>query len=108
MFTPFFVQAAVAPGRQRAFRSLVAAHLAVLGAAAGAVWLGRAGRPATAIGHVLLAAGIVEGALLVGWRLTQLPKSQALEFLLVSPLRPRRLLVAEALVGLTRLGLVTL
>ena len=44
----------------------------------------------------------------VGWRLTQLPKSQALEFLLVSPLRPRRLLFAEALVGLAQLGLVTL
>ena len=43
-----------------------------------------------------------------GWRLTQIPKSQALEFLLVSPLRPRRLFLAEALVGLTRLALVTL
>ena len=39
-------------------------------------------------GNVLLVLGIVEGALLIGWRLAQLPKSQALEFLLVSPLRP--------------------
>ncbi|HYT92375.1 MAG TPA: hypothetical protein VEL76_26915, partial [Gemmataceae bacterium] len=39
---------------------------------------------------------------------TQLPKSQALEFLLVSPVRPRQLFLAEALVGLTRLALVTL
>src|SRR5262245_54293000 len=36
----------------------------------------------------LLIAGIVEGAWLLGWRLAQLPKSQALEFLLVTPLRP--------------------
>ena len=28
-------------------------------------------------------------ATLIGWRLTQLPKSQALEFLLVSDLRPQ-------------------
>ena len=41
-------------------------------------------------------------------RLTQLPKTQALEFLLVSPLRPKRLFLAEAIVGLSRLGLVTL
>ncbi len=37
-----------------------------------------------------------------------MPKSQALEFLLVSPLRPERVLLAEALVGLARLALVTL
>ena len=42
------------------------------------------------------------------WRLTQLPKSQSLEYLLVSPLRPRRLFLAEGLVGLCRLALVTL
>jgi hypothetical protein len=52
--------------------------------------------------------GIIEGAILVGWRLTQMPKSQALEFLLVTPLPPGFVLVAEALVGLTRLTLVTL
>ena len=42
------------------------------------------------LGNGLLVAGIVEGALLVGWRLTQLPKSQALEFLLVSLLAFQR------------------
>src|SRR5262249_21771633 len=56
----------------------------------------------------LLIAGMVEGALLLGWRLTQLPKSQALEFLLVSPLQPRCVFLAEAVVGLCRLALVTL
>ena len=60
------------------------------------------------LGNVLLVAGIVEGALLLGWRLTQLPKSQALEFILVSPLRPPLVFMAEALVGLVRLSLVTL
>ena len=44
----------------------------------------------------------------VPWRLTQLPKSQALEFLLVSPLRPPWVFAAEAAVGVTRLALVTL
>ena len=46
--------------------------------------------------------------MLVGWRLTQMPKSQALEFLLVSPLRPHWLLVNEALTGAGFLALVTL
>src|SRR5207237_7504654 len=60
------------------------------------------------LGQSLLVAGIVEGAVLIGWRLTQLPKSQALEFLLVSPLQPGRFFLAEAAVGLGRLALVTL
>jgi hypothetical protein len=108
MLYPFFALAAQSPSRQGAFRRAAAAHLAVL---AGAVWaLARPapGEPPTLLGHLLLVAGIVEGAVLVGWRLTQLPKSRALEFLLVSPLRPRRLLAGEALVGLAQLGLVTL
>jgi hypothetical protein len=60
------------------------------------------------LGQFLLVAGIVEGAVLVGWRLTQLPKSQALEFLLVTPERPHGVFLAEALVGLGRFALVTL
>jgi hypothetical protein len=107
MFSPFFKLAAVAPGRQHAFRSLVTFHLVLV---AGGAMIARGietnGTPL--LGQVALIAGIVEGALLLGWRLTQLPKSQALEFLLVSPLRPRRLLLAEASVGLCRLALVTL
>src|SRR5262245_3051939 len=108
MFRAFFFLAARSPGRQRTFRRAVAAHLLVLGAA---IWplvqQGPGGLPVL-LGHVLLLAGVVEGAALVGWRLTQLPKSQALEFLLVSPLRPRFVLLAEAAVGLAQLGLVTL
>jgi hypothetical protein len=66
------------------------------------------GGAAPVLGLVLLTAGIVEGALLLGWRLTQLPRTQALEFLLVSSLRPWQVFLAEAAVGLTRLALVTL
>jgi hypothetical protein len=107
MLAPFFTLAAVSPGRQYTFRCLVAVHLVALGCGFGLV---EANRPhgAPIVGHLLLVAGIIEGALLLGWRLTQLPKSQALEFLLASPVRPWQLFLAEALVGLVRLILVNL
>src|SRR6185437_4200635 len=98
---PFFTLAMVAPHRQKALRVAAVAHAAALAALL-------AGAGPLLIGNALLIAGIIEGALLIGWRLTQLPKSQALEFLLVSPLRPPGLLLAETLVGVTQLGLVTL
>jgi hypothetical protein len=114
MIGMFFRIAASSPGRQAAFRNTVFAHaLALLGGA----WLALArdwnaprghAHPAVLLGHLLLVAGILEGALLIGWRLTQLPKSQALEFLLVSQLPPWNLLLAEGIVGLARLALVTL
>lgn len=105
---PFFTLAAVSPNRQRALRTMLIAHLAALGIATlGLHMIGARARPLV-VGNVLLILGIIEGALLLGWRLTQMPKSQALEFLLVSPLRPSRVLLAEALVGLSRLALVTL
>src|SRR5258708_527919 len=108
MLYPFYALAAQSPTRQRTFRRAVAAHILVVVAAA---WLLFRDGPSASLapfGHILLVAGIVEGAALVGWRLTQMPKSQALEFLLVSPLRPPRLFIAEALVGLTQFALVTL
>ena len=108
MLRAFFTLAARSPGRQRAFRRAIAAHLLVLGAACWPLVQHGPGGSPVLLGHVLLLAGVVEGAALVGWRLTQLPKSQALEFLLVSPLRSRFVLLAEAAVGLTQLGLVTL
>src|SRR5947209_528838 len=99
MLTAFFTQAMRAPNRQAAFRKAVGTHVALLGAVAvGGVATGLAGAPL--LGHLLLVAGIVEGAALVGWRLTQLPRSQALEFLLVSPLHPRPVFCAEAAIGL--------
>src|SRR5207302_3361628 len=97
------------PGRQRVFRRTVAAHVTLLLALVALLPLSpRGGTPTVLFGQFLLIAGIVEGAILIGWRLTQLPKSQALEFLLVSPLRPFRVLLAEAFVGITLVVLVTL
>src|ERR1700724_629073 len=104
----FFHLAAVSPTRQQTFRCLVAAHLTILAAAIGSMILSDTWKAPMVLGQALLVAGIVEGAMLIGWRLTQLPKSQALEFLLVSPLHPPRLFLAEALVGITRLASVTL
>jgi hypothetical protein len=103
---PFFALTAQSPTRQTTFRVVVTAHLAALGGVALLV-MGRQ-VPPHGLGHVLLVAGIVEGAILIGWRLTQLPKSQALEFLLVTPLPPGFILVAEGLVGICRLALVTI
>jgi hypothetical protein len=107
-FYPFFALAAQSPTRQATFRRIVLMHLLILACAYWTLSQQPIGKPSLLLGHLTLVAGIVEGALLVGWRLTQLPRSQALEFLLVSPLRPPWLLVAEALVGLAQLGLVTL
>src|SRR5262249_29740061 len=107
MIYPFFALAAQSPTRQEAFRSTVFTHLLVL---SGCAWylLVRGSPSVNVVGHVLLIMGIIEGAILIGWRLTQMPKSLALEFLLVSQLSAPRLFVAEALVGITRLALVTL
>ncbi len=108
MFASFFALAALSPTRQRTFRRAVVVHLLLLMAAAWPlVRQGPHGSPAL-LGDLLLIAGVVEGAALVGWRLAQMPKSQALEFLLVSPLRPHWLLLHEACVGLAQLALVTL
>src|SRR5262245_38533634 len=107
MLTPFFTLAAVAPARQRTFRTVVCVHVAALAVTLAGQALSQARNPLV-LGNVLLVAGIIEGALLLGWRLTQLPKSQALEFLLVTPLRPPFVLLGEALVGAARLTLVTL
>ncbi|MFQ3651757.1 MAG: hypothetical protein SNJ75_15640 [Gemmataceae bacterium] len=106
MLAPFFVLAARSPSRRHSLLKAVLVHVAVVAAVAYLVGQGQLNR--AFLGHVLLVAGIVEGATLLGWRLTQMPKSQALEFLLVSPLRPAPLFLAEASVGLTLLGLVTL
>lgn len=104
----FFQIAMVSPGRHLAWRQTVVLHLGLL---AGVLCVGSLyGEPphATVLGYVLLTMGLIEGAALVGWRLTQLPKSQALEFLLVTPLRPQLAFMAETLSGLARLALVTL
>src|SRR5262245_9690965 len=106
MLSPFFALAMLAPNRQRSFRRAVILHVLFCTAVVAAV----ARNPATLPvgGQMLLVAGIVEGATLVGWRLTQLPKSQALEFLLVSPVQPRRPFLLEGGAGLARLALLWL
>jgi hypothetical protein len=103
----FLKLAMVSPERQATFRRAAIMHLLLV---AGLGYTANRLPPESLplLGHVLLVAGIVEGATLIGWRLAQLPKSQALEFLLVSPLQPKRFLLDEALVGISRLALVTL
>jgi hypothetical protein len=104
MLTPYFGLAMRTPSRQLSFRRSVGAHVLLVAACAAAVVLNPSALPVA--GQVLLVEGIVEGAILIGWRLTQLPKSQALEFLLVSPVQPKRLFLAEAAVGLARLTFI--
>jgi hypothetical protein len=108
MLYPFFAQAGQSPTRQFSFRRTVAVHLFTVGCGVYAAARQPMRQGNEILGNLLLVAGIVEGAMLVGWRLGQMPKSQALEFLLVSPLRPFWLFVAEAAVGITFLALVTL
>ncbi len=108
MIRPFFAAALASPVRRLALRRAVVGHalLSVLLAWAAATNPNQTGLAAVA--NVALVLGIVEGGALVGWRLTQLPKSQALEFLLVSPVRPRGVFLAEALVGVARFAAVQL
>ena len=103
---PFFALAMLSPNRQRSFRTAVCGHVLLTGIISAAVL--RDAHLLPIAGQVLLIAGIVEGAVLIGWRLTQIPKSQALEFLLVSPIQPKRLLMAEAAVGFARTAFITL
>src|SRR5262245_45871608 len=108
MLKPFFSTAMRAPVRHLSFRRTVALHVLILAGLGSAA--AQAASPATlsVVGQLTLVLGILEGGALVGWRLTQLPKSQALEFLLVSPVQPRRVFLAEAAVGVARLALVCL
>jgi hypothetical protein len=106
MLAPFFAVGIAAPARQLAFRRAAAVHVLLVAAVAAAV--ARSPDSAGVAAQLLLVLGLVEGAAAVGWRLTQLPKSQALEFLLVSPVQPKRVFLAEALVGVGRFALVCL
>ena len=108
MLAPFFSLAMRAPARQSAFRRTAIAHLLFVGAATVVALARPTPTVLQGFAYAFLGAGIVQGAVLRGWRMTQLPKSQALEFLLTSPVQPRRLFLAESLVGLSRLVLVQL
>jgi len=108
MLEPFFRAAMIAPSRQTAFRQCVVLHLLFLGLLA-AAWHGSESMQARVWGAYMLVGGaIVEGAVLIGWRLVQMPKNQSLEFLLSSPVQPHRVFVAEALVGISRMVYVHL
>src|SRR5438045_1152188 len=96
----------LSPNRQRNFRTAVCMHIGLVAVVAAVVLRDAATLPIA--GQVLLITGIIEGAILIGWRLTQIPKSQALEFLLVSPIQPKRVFLAESAVGLARLALIAL
>jgi hypothetical protein len=106
MSLPFLTLAMTAPNRQRSFRRAAVFHLVAISAMA---WMALNFPPRflPIFGDGILLVGIIEGASLIGWRLVQLPKSQALEFLLVSPLKPQRVLLAEALAGFGRFALIT-
>jgi hypothetical protein len=120
-FAPFFELAGRSPTRRKAFLQLAVVHVVCLGfVAVLGVWghsqrveLPTAARATTPrlvewLGWTLLVAGIVEGALVVGWRLTQLPKSRALEPLLLSPAPAWQTLLGEQLVGLVQLLWISL
>lgn len=108
MLTPFFAAAMRAPARQLSFRYLVVAHVAFLAVLAFGIAHATETQSLEIVGNLTLILGIVEGAALIGWRLTQIPKSQALEFLLTSPVQPERVFLAEAWVGVARFSLVWL
>lgn len=109
MVGSFFRVAAVSPGRRRSLLTATLIHV-LLYVVVPVRLAVSSQRDAVALplGLTLLLAAIVEGAFLVGWRLTQVPRSQSLEFLLVSPLHPPRVFLGEACVGLARLAFVTL
>jgi hypothetical protein len=122
MFYPFFELASRSPTRRAGFSRLLLMHLLCVG---GAALLGAAANSARYagtdritrenspilfewLGWTLLIAGIVEGALVLGWRLTQLPKSRSLEPLLLSPTPAWQTMLGEQLVGLTQLAFLSL
>lgn len=108
MLYPFFEQAGRSVTRQRTFRQLLALHLLVLLGALFIYGFNRQQNLVSLLGQALLLSGIVEGALLIGWRLTQLPKSNFLEPLLLTPVPTPLVMLGEELVGLSQLALIHL
>ncbi|QDU60820.1 hypothetical protein Pan216_16720 [Planctomycetes bacterium Pan216] len=104
MILPIFEHAGRSLNRQRVFRRLVAIHIATVGAVLVLFGHGQDRFLVERLGYTLLIAGIVEGALVLGWRLSQLPKSRSLEPLLLSPVHPPALMLGEQLVGVVQLA----
>src|SRR5262249_2488685 len=107
MSLPFLTLAMISHGRQLAFRRTAVLHVLAL-AGLGWVFCRLPESYLPFYGDALMILGIIEGAALIGWRLVQLPKSQALEFLLVSPVSERLLFLAEGTAGIGRLALICL
>lgn len=103
MLYPIFLHAGRSVNRQSAFRWLLAMHLTIIGGTAVFGAALQLTNYSETIGFSVLIAGIVEGAIVVGWRLTQLPKSRSLEPMLLSPVPAPRIMIGEQLVGLTLL-----
>lgn len=108
MIAQIFRTAMTAPARQAGFRRVAIAHLIFTAIAVGVALQNPRPETLQFLGYAHLGVAIVEGAVLLGWRLTQLPKSQALEFMLASPVSARRLFIAESAVGLSRFVLIQL
>jgi hypothetical protein len=104
MLLTFFVHAMRSRERHFAFRRLAIAQILIASCCA---WIIGAYDRRILAASVLLVTGIVQGAMLVGWRLSQIPKCQGLELLLGSPVRPALTFTGEALSALGLLTLVT-
>ena len=106
MLREFFKQASRSPSRQRFFRTLAVIHFLVLSMVILIVLQGKRIPLAAAVGDAIVLLGIVEGALVVGWRLVQWPKSRALEPLLLANLSSAGVMAGEQAVGMTFLALL--
>src|SRR5262245_55280842 len=104
MLLTFLCHAMRSRERQFALRRLAIAQILIASLCAWLIW-GDDRR--ILAGSVLLVTGIVQGAILVGWRLSQIPKCQGLELLLGSPVRPAMTFIGEAFSALGLLTLVT-
>ncbi len=101
---PFFVLAGRSPTRQYLWRWMICLHFFVLISAA---FVPTSFRRGELIGHALLLVSIVEAAILIGWRLAQWPKHQAIELLLTSPLSGPACIAAELLIGTVQMLFLT-
>lgn len=108
MLYPIFEQAARSVNRQKLLRELLAARVAIVTVVILFCIAGQRRNLFALLGYSHLMLGIVEGALVLGWRLAQWPKNNALELLLVTPLSPRFSMLGEQLVGLTQLAFLSL
>lgn len=107
MIGEFFRQASRSPRRQKNLRTVFIAHQAVLFGITAYLAIRHHPGVFALLADALLLLGIVEGALLIGWRLAQWPKSRSLEPLLLANLSPARVMVGEQAVGLAMLALVS-